>query len=557
MFNRPFKVRDDVIAVLAGLAVRGFFLPAADGAYTDGILALNTFKFGLSYWPPFYALTAWLLAWIPGMGLENAGRIISFLAGALTVVPLMALAKVMFGRRAARWAAAAWILSPLPMRWSLQPMTDALMVALWTGSLAALALSVEAWQPRLFAQPEGASPLPDAKKSLHWMILASLLGAIATLTRYQGILLLLPIVVVVAWRVFASRHSGLRTQDSKLFLSLLPWLMIPLWFVREGLGPLMNHFQQFQERAATASDYWMMIEEFVMRAPYFATWGLFGFFIYGLLRVNWSTWRLRWAGWLGLALTAAILALQSAFMSYQERYLLPLVPFVCLAAGHGFATWQRRCERAPLRFWMVTGPALAYAFVFSFLVAWHQTRPFEDFKAACEDVAEMPAAKTAVYTNEFYNPSVSGDDRIGPPKARFWTGKEAKYLPQQAWGVLKPGDVIILSSWYSMMPLDQFRAMIDERARSMPVAVVARYQSETLPLLPDLMMAYPMSANQNPLAMIFRYNPQYFETVVLQMKGAAPIDIDLPPAGADAASQQHQQRQQQLEQLKKQLEKTK
>lgn len=108
-----------------------------------------------------------------------------------------------------------------------------------------------------------------------------------------------------------------------------------------------------------------------------------------------------------------------------------------------------------------------------------------------------------------------------------------------------------------MMPLDQFRAMIDERARSMPVAVVARYQSETLPLLPDLMMAYPMSANQNPLAMIFRYNPQYFETVVLQMKGAAPIDIDLPPAGADAASQQHQQRQQQLEQLKKQLEKTK
>src|SRR5262249_7060362 len=82
------------------------------------------------------------------------------------------------------------------------------------------------------------------------------------------------------------------------------------------------------------------------------------FFLYGLMRVNWGTVRLRWSGYAALYLTLAILALQAVFSSFQERYLLPLLPLVCLYAGHGLGTWERRMEKRGLRFWVVAGPAL-------------------------------------------------------------------------------------------------------------------------------------------------------------------------------------------------------
>lgn len=550
---RPVKLRDDLIAVAAALAWRGFFLPLANGAYTDGVLALDTFRFGLSYWPPFYAIVARLFAWIPGVGLENAGRLVSFLAGALAVIPIMALTKTLFGRRAARWAAVAWIVSPMPMRWSLQPMTDALMVALWSGSLASVALAVAAWRPDQFIHSEGRPIAPDPKAGSRWLLIASLLGTLATLTRYQGIFLLIPIAAVMAWRMLAKKtqDSGLRTQDC---LSILPWLAVPLWLAREGITPLLTHFRQIEDRATRPIDYWMMVEEFVMRGPYFVTWGLFGFFLYGLFRVNWSTWRLRWAGWIGLALMLAILALQSAFMSYQERYLFPLVPLVCVFAGHGFATWQRRCESNRLRFAAVGGPAIAYALVFAGVVAWSQTQPFEDFKLAAERVAEMPAASIGrVFTNESYNAKV--DAEVGPPKAIFWSGRAVKYLPQSIWSTLQPGDVVIFSNWYAQLPLAQFHDFINAQMQAMPLRLVGDFHSSALPLFPDLVPRL----NQNPMAMNFRYQPQNFETVVLQVEGApaAGGKVELAPPPQPTPDVESQQRLQKLERLQKQLDQKK
>lgn len=553
MLRRPVKVRDDMVAMVAALAVRGFFLPAANGAYTDGILALETFKYGLSYWPPFYAIAARLFAWIPGVGLEGGGRLVSFIAGILVIIPLMALTKALFGRRASRWSATAWILSPMAMRWSLQPMTDALMVALWTATLAAVALAARSWRPELFAQGEAQTQSPNPRNAFRWMIVASSLGTLATLTRYQGIFLLIPICIVILWRL--KTRNSVPSPQSSVLLSLLPWLFVPLWFVREGLAPLINHFNQFGERSSGINLYWLMFEEFAMRLPYFASWGLFGFFMYGLLRVNWSTWRLRWAGWISLALAILILGLQSAFMSFQERYLFPLIPLVCVFAGHGFATWQRRCERRPVTFWIVVAPALAYALVFSSIVALRQCQPFEDLKLAARAVAKFPEAKIGkIYTNETYNPAV--DEKIGPPKSMFWTGRKVQYMMQGAWGDLRPGDVVICSSWNSGMPLDQFEAMIDARVRLMKLNVIGRYVSSTLPLLPDLVPGL----NQNPQAMAFRYQTQYFETIVVQVKGDPHRKFELPPPPQqtpDAAEQQHRERLKELEDLNKQLEKQK
>ena len=72
---------------LANLVWRAAWLPASQGAYTDGILQLSMFdpELGLTYWPPLYPVLSLLFAWIPGVGYEGSARFVSVLAGSLTL----------------------------------------------------------------------------------------------------------------------------------------------------------------------------------------------------------------------------------------------------------------------------------------------------------------------------------------------------------------------------------------------------------------------------------------------------------------------------------------
>ena len=515
------------LPMMIALGWRALFWPVSDGAYTDGILAIDTFRFGLSYWPPLFALEARCLAWIPGVDLEGAGRLVALLAGALILWPLAALARRLFGARAAGWTMAAWILSPIATRWSLQVMTDIPMLALWTAALAGIALAAEAAHPGLFAS-DGGTPEPpaDMRVALRWLLLANMAAALATLTRYQGILLAPPLALA-AWRLG-------RTRRLPMALTLLPWLAVALWLARQGPGPLLDHLAQFRQRAGaggdlgtTALNYWQLGESFVMAAPYFFTYGIFGFAVYGLLRVQWATVRLRWAGWVALWLVLAVLALQSAFQSFQERYLAPLLPVVCLLAGHGLAVWQRRCARSRWRFWLVAGPALGHALLMTVLVAAWQGRPFAEFKRAAQ-LAGLHADGTdaVIYTNEMYNETV--DARVGPPKAIFWSGHPVRRLPPDLAG-LRPGDLVILSSWYAGPP-EAYVQKTELLAQRLPASILGRFDRTAIPLLPDLMAhLVPVGLNQNPLALGFRYQPQPFQTAVLQVTGEREIGPAPPP----------------------------
>ena len=509
-----------IVFAIAGLAWHTLFLPVNQGAYTDGLLQIDPYLHeGPHYWPPLYGLLARLFVWLPGVGLEGSARLISLLASALLVFPLCAITRRLFGLRAAVWAMAVWTVSPMAHRWSLQIMTDMTMLAFWMASLAALLMAVEAYLPRLFPDPPDGEP-PSPKNGNQYLMLASLAGALATLTRYQGIFLL-PLLVLAVWKLSRVART-LHARAASSWLTLLPWLAPPLWLLRGGLAPLRTHFAQIAERSSTdlyvtlVQTYWYMFEQFLLMSPYFLTYGIFGFLLYGLFRTQWSTARLRWFGWVALYLALAIFVIQSVFSAYQSRYLLPLLPLVCIFAGHGLATWERHTrESGRLRrawFYLLVIPTLGFAIFFSMLVAVYQGDPFGDLKQACHYVIDEmnPPETTRIYTNELYNL------QIGPAKVRFWTGGREVYYydPRSTSQEFLPGDIVIVLNCYATGD-ERYKLMVNQPTPFNPSRVIERFGRESWPLLPDL-LDEPF-AMQNPLSWYLRYNRQYFETAVVEI----------------------------------------
>jgi len=543
----PKAARTVMAFAAIGLVWRMAFLSANKGAYTDGILQIDPGRFGQTYWPPLYGLLARLLEWLPWIGREGAARLISLAAVTLIVIPIHVVARRLFGMRAAFWTLVAWTVSPIALRWGVQVMTDMLMAALWMGALAAMLLAVEQYVPELFPA-DGPVRSPQSRLGNQWLLVASLMGALATLTRYQGILLLPPLIVAT-WYVSRAWRNAPRRAYSPCW-TLLPWLAAPLWLLRQGPEPLINHLTQIGQRASPRgvgftllNIYWFQFEEFLRTVPYFFTWGIFGFILYGLFRVKWATARIRWTGWLSLYLAVAVLSLQSIFSSFQSRYLLPLLPLVCLFAGHGLATWDRHCERRPVRFWLLAGPVLGYALVMAILVGVLQGNPWHDLKQAGRYIErELNLSEDRlIHTNERFSEAISG------AKLTFWSGGRDVKLLGSARPL--PGDLIVLQSAYEGS-LEGYRETIQSIRETAPAKVIRKFGRFAYPLLPDLMQR--QGSHQNPLALVLRYQPQYFETVILEVLPPEIEDLVAPPPPPPPSAEQEAMLEQ-LEGIRKEI----
>lgn len=545
------------------LVWRLLWLPLSKGAYTDGILQVDMVRFGLTYWPPFYGILTRLFAWMPGMGLENSGRLIALLCGTLTVIPVAVIAQRLFGLRAALMAMAAYTCSPIPLRWSMQVMSDTPFLLLWMLALACVILAAEAFWPDEFPPAEGESAKRDDRKGMQWLLLASLTGALATLTRYQGIFLV-PIIGAVLYgatrpaspeqpgpeKAGAGKTGksapepaapGKKSGPMPWWVALAPWAMFPVWMLQKGPGPLMIHVSQIGERSQSGSllqtllNYWWYFEQFVLMGPYFLTYGIFGFAAYGLFRTQYKTKRIRWSAYAAIYLSLIVLALQSVFQAYQSRYLLPLAPFFCIAAGHGMAIWQKRCIEHRVRFLALAVPALMYGLFISSAVAFYQGTPFLDIKEASLYVRSLPQVHERlgldreVFTTEVYNAD------IPTPKVEFWTGRERVHV---LGGSLqpKPGDYIILPSMYGGLGRGgwtQYQQVKRELSMLLPAKELQRFAYVSYPLFPDTMEE--PGTHVNPLAWHLRYMRQNFETTVLEvvLPGEGPAPAGDEPGAAN------------------------
>ncbi len=535
--NAPKAIQFTIGLAAANLVWRLIWLTTSHGAYTDGILQITMFdsEQGMTFWPPLYTLLALPMSVLPGLGLEGSARLVSVAAGAMMIFPVEAIARRLFGRRAALMAMLAYTASPMPLRWSLQVMTDSTFALLWISSLAAAVIAAQAAWPALFAKAESAEK-PDADLARKWMLLASMLGALATLTRYQGIFLL-PVLGLMAWRMEKMKDSGGAGESegwgksggesstgSRLslvrrpFFSLAVWAIVPLWIMTRGLGSIAAHLTQMGERTVTNSfgrtllTYWDLFEVFVLTLPYFITHGIFGFFLFGLFRIQFGTRRIRNSAFVALYLSLAVLAIQSVFQAYQERYLLPLIPMICIVAGHGFAVWERKCEGRPSRFWSLAGPALVFGLVFSALIAVNQGNPFLDMKQAGRYLSEL-AEDAVIVSTERYNKDIDA------AKLAFWSGgREIIPFYNYVTRAPQPGDYIVLSSFYGGQAgggWSHYQRTKKDVEKFFPAREVAKFAYVGHALFPDIMSE--TFAHTNTLAFPLRYQRQDFETTILQV----------------------------------------
>lgn len=495
----------------ANLLLKGALISLNSAEYTDGILQITLFRELNSIYPPLFAALTTAVGVIV-RDLEMAGRIVSILASALTVIPLGLLTARLFGRRAAFFALLFYTASPIALRWSLHAMTDATFGALF---LMAVWFFVTAWlrydapadefdMAAVGNEPVGKSA-PRAPSPAAATVLGIVFAVLATLTRYQGVLLL-PV------GFFFLNYDWHRRRRVPVALNLAHalWALPVLWAVYAGF----IHGGQFAERTTpdlsiTLLNYWFHFESWLIHLPYFFT-PLMALLMAGGLFLT----RREHPGGLfylalALALSLATIVLQTLFSSFQSRYMLPVLLLLLPFAGHAAAALE---DRARGRVWperlhaALLVAVLLYGIGFGVVAVSLQRHAFGDIKTASRFAAPLQTGGT-IYTNEVYRPGMDGI------KVRFWSGREVKLLTPEMIhtpGALTGEDLIIWSSAYG--GYDGYQYVMTRLMQDHGFFPAKEFNSVIVPMLPDI-MEMP-GTSQNPIALAFRYHPQEFFTVV-------------------------------------------
>ena len=487
------------INVILRLALMGI----NQAEYTDGIIQITQFKNPdlLGIYPPLYPAMNWLLSFLTGP--LWAGRLVSTLFSAFAVIPLYLLALRSFGMRAAVFAALVYTVAPVALRWSPRVMTDATFSFFFWFACE-----------RLIAA-QGAKN----EKGANWALAgASIFGVLASLTRYQGMLLAPPVLFLAFWKWKTKRHA---TWKGSLFILL--YALVPLWDVFAG----SIHGTQFLERTEALGAWMTFIltaEPFFLSVPYFLTYPVF---LLGLLGIYVGKARRRYGmTWLVVYVFLVLLVAQSLFASFQERYFLPFYGLMYILAGLGLAVVDDRCRRKfpRMRPYM---PLLVvvWSLFISTLVLVGSRQAFGDLREASEFAGRTLREQGTgrLYANEIYRRERPGQPRIAALKASFFSGQDVEYLEQQfltGQRRLDEGDIVMISSRSD--PGGELVRMLSQTHNLELLTHEDQDGSEReffisilTPVFPDLMEN--RSLEQSPMAWLYRYQPQTFYTRVYRV----------------------------------------
>ncbi|NLD61559.1 phospholipid carrier-dependent glycosyltransferase [Candidatus Sumerlaeota bacterium] len=461
------------------------------GEFTDGILQLDVWKYCVGLYPPLFGTLAQAIGALPFCNPEMAGRFISTLAASALVFPIWTLSAIITrNKTAGRMALLLLTFSPLLMRWSLHAMTDALFLFLSTSALTCLCCALDRQKA--------------PRKTDVCLAGAVALTAAATLTRYQGIILLLPIAIV-----YFAACARTKTVMWRAILAALLLTLVPLWIYFNGFA----HSQQFTSRAApsvgaTILAWRNVAESFIYLSPYYFSLPLVLFAFIGACAYTYPTERqgrasiLLWSFWALL-----ILILQTTFQSFQYRYMLPILPLVIVLGGAGMTVLIQRIHNKKLRIVIFV---IAFAWMLAQMIETValQYQSFGDQKQAMQWVKENIPAQTPVFGNERYGQYSD----IGCPKWKHWSNREILpcWTPDMA-ASIQPGAVIALSDAYGGdMSTQAIKDTITNRGLTLKQLVVFRVS--VVPIFDDVMKN--PAFNQNPLLWVMRYTPQVFYTRV-------------------------------------------
>ncbi len=501
-----------------------------EGEFTDGVLQTVYFQKPLYvcaegteiawYVPPLYPGFIWITAQmgIPPLG---GGRMISLIAYALTAWILAQTGFALsFGlgfplnrgeahlsARGVGWlAGAAWALSPMTNRWALHAMTDMPFCLFATASLSCYLLASVKGQLPWEQNGSGWKP-----SRIHLIWGGTLLGILSLWTRYQGMALMgagLLSFVLTTRNGAQTPHEDDSLGRKRCHLHSLVLLgntllwIASIFLIRQGLG---IHAEQFAQRSVYQLGYY---RDFAMAAfrylPYATTPPLLFLALYGIYRV--SRHRGNAAIWILSGLVAGLVGLevQTSFLSFQFRYGLPFLPWVCLLAVLGAATlkpffYRRSVELAGL--WLL---AMTVA------VLYFQHETFADIYRVSRRVPEFLQAGQQVWACEEYNPSFQN------VKTSVWSGLPVKWLDEQSLREVKEGDLIIDSNVYLLPPTLRQELRVKWRLER-----VAEAESETRPLFPGEVLIVQMDLGSGPVTirstsqpelLAYRYQPQFYYT---------------------------------------------
>ncbi len=459
--------------------------------YTDGVLQVTQFSDYRGIYPPLYTALVWPFSFL--LGNLYAARFISVLFSSLAVIPLYLMARRTFGMRAAVGTALIYTFAPVALRWAPRMMTDA-------------TFSFFFW---FCCERIIAAQGSDTKEELNSTIIhASILGALAALTRYQGLLLVVPVLFIVSlkWK----RQSFLPLKG----LAAVPLFgLVFLWDAFAG----NIHGQQFLERSAALGPLKTFIftaEPFILTWPYFLTYPIAILAAIGLClgrgRPKYKLLPLT------LFVLSVLLIFQSLFASFQERYFLPLFGLFYIWAGLGLAIMDDRSRRK-YPFFRPYFPIIAvtWSLFISFIVLFGGRATFGDVAAASKKAQEIirNQEEGKIYTNEIYRRARPGQQTIGANKVSFFSKTEAEYLviTDNIPPSLNQGDIIILTS------RDTTGNELSVLSTYYNLNLMEEYEATVIPVFPDIMT--DRSIEQSPVAFLYRYIPQTFVTRLYKVEG--------------------------------------
>lgn len=490
------------IIFFLNLAVRLCLLNWNAAEYTDGIRWMTGIdRVRGSPIPPIYPGSIVAFSFIFG-DREVSAKLVSILFGSLTVFPLFALGRRVYGERSGLYAILLYTVSPMILRWSIRVMGEATytfptVLGLW--------LFVEYFH----------------SKKLRYVIFCPMACGLAPLAHVPG-QVLLPVSVFLYF-YFAIRRIVLSLRRSPVWKKLLKTLSLiivvfPLsfstwifWVIWERYITRSTVYNQSMETSllSLSRRFWVWLQEYALIYPYILTYPLALFFLIGLVRsflpINRKSTRKIWGG-VFLFYFLIIFAGVVANKWWTPRYLYSLFPLSIVIAAFGIETFRWKIKKIRVSV-IILALCLLFSTGFSIVALRYSRDSFGDVK------------RTALFLRDHLKKGRVFSDEI--LKTGWWAKRPLIAYSKNNKRRLRPNDYVVLHSWGGTnIPLE-----LAYLRRRFDIEIIHEEKAEVIPILADDILSRGANA---PVVAHHRFEKQKFLALVIKLlKEKGERDVEL------------------------------